>query len=163
MTLRIAALTLTLGLILAATSTPAQQIAFGGLKQDTSLPVEVSADQLAVDQADGSATFTGNVRVAQGDMRLAAGTIRVEYAEGGKSIARLHATGGVTFASRTDAAEAAEAVYTIDAGTIVMTGKVLLTQGATALSGETLVINLKAGTGTMEGRVQTVFQPKGNN
>lgn len=167
MTLRIATLpqtfALTLGMVLAATVAPAQQIAFGGLKQDTSLPVEVGADQLAVDQTDGSATFSGNVRVVQGGMRLAAGSIRVEYAEGGKSIARLHATGGVTFASQTDAAEATEAVYTIDSGTIVMTGDVLLTQGATAVSGQTLVINLKAGTGVMEGRVQTVFQPGGGN
>ena len=47
-------------------------ISFGGLKQDTSLPVEVKADSLAVNQADGSATFTGNVLVGQGEMRLSA-------------------------------------------------------------------------------------------
>jgi lipopolysaccharide export system protein LptA len=40
-----------------------------------------------------------------------------------------------------------------------MTGDVLLTQSGSALSGQKLVIDLKAGTGVMEGRVQTVFQP----
>lgn len=134
-------------------------VAFGGLKQDPTLPVEIGADQLAVNQADGTATFTGNVMVAQGEMRLSAGSVRVEYAEGGKSIARLHATGGVTFASNTDAAEAREAVYTIDTGIVEMSGEVLLTQGQSAISGQKLTIDLKAGTGVMEGRVQTVFVP----
>ena len=136
-------------------------VAFGGLKQDTTLPVEIEADQLAVDQADGSATFTGNVLVGQGDMRLSAGAVRVEYARTGGAIESLHATGGVTLANNAEAAEAREAVYTIDSGQVVMTGDVLLTQGASALSGQKLVIDLKAGTGVMEGRVQTVFQPGG--
>ena len=137
-------------------------ISFGGLKQDTSLPVEVKADSLAVNQADGSATFTGNVLVGQGEMRLSAAAVRVDYGQGGKSIARLHATGGVTLASAKDAAEAREAVYTIATGAVVMTGNVLLTQGQSAISGQKLVIDLKAGTGRMEGGVSTVFVPGGN-
>ena len=135
------------------------QIDFGGMQQDTSLPVEVTADQLSVDQGNGSATFTGNVLVGQGEMRLSAAEVRVEYAEGGGGIDRLHATGGVTLANATDAAEAQEAVYTIASGEVVMTGNVLLTQGPNAISGQRLVINLTTGSGVMEGRVQTVFQP----
>ena len=64
------------------------QVAFGGLRQDTTLPVEVKAESLTVNQTDGSATFTGNVLVGQGEMRLAAQTVRVEYAADGKSIAK---------------------------------------------------------------------------
>lgn len=134
-------------------------VAFGGLKQDPTLPVEISADQLAVSQADGTAVFTGNVLVGQGEMRLTAAEVRVEYAADGKAIARLHASGGVTLASATEAAEAREALYTIDSGNVVMTGDVLLTQGKSAISGQKLVIDLKSGTGVMEGRVQTVFVP----
>lgn len=136
------------------------KVAFGGLKQDSSLPVEVNADQLAVNQADSTAIFTGNVKVAQGEMRLAADTVQVEYAEGGGRIERLHATGNVTLSSGTQAAEGREAVYTIDTGEVVMTGDVLLTQEGSAISGQKLVIDLIAGTGVMEGRVQTVFLPK---
>jgi lipopolysaccharide export system protein LptA len=135
------------------------QVAFGGLKQDTSLPVEIEADNLVVNNADGSAEFSGNVLVGQGDMRLTAGTIRVEYGTDGKSINRLIASGGVTLANASEAAEAREAVYTIASGEVVMTGDVLLTQGQTALSGQKLIIDLKAGTGRMEGRVQTTFIP----
>ena len=138
-------------------------VAFKGLKQDTTLPVEVTADALAVDQSTGLATFTGNVRVAQGSLVMTAGEIRVEYAAEAGKIAKLHASGGVTFANAGDAAEAQDAIYTIDSGSLVLSGNVLLTQGKTAISGQKLVIDLKAGTGVMEGRVQTVFQPKGGN
>lgn len=138
------------------------KIAFGGLAQDTSLPVEVQADTLSVNNADGTAVFEGNVLVGQGEMRLAAAKVAVEYDKDGKSIARLHATGGVTIANLADAAEAKEALYTIDSGVIVLTGDVLLTQGTSALSGQKLTIQLKDGTGVMEGRVSTVFVPGGN-
>ena len=137
-------------------------IAFGGLAQNTTLPVEVKADTLAVNNADGTAVFYGNVLVGQGDMRLAAAKVTVEYGKDGKSIARLHATGGVTIANLADAAEAKEAVYSMDSGEIVLTGDVLLTQGASALSGQKLTIHLKDGTGTMQGGVSTVFVPGGN-
>ncbi len=144
-----------------STAAQAQQatIAFGGLKQDTTLPVEVQADQLAVNNADGTAVFTGNVLVGQGEMRLAAGAVRVEYGADGKSIQRLFASGGVTISNLADAAEAQDAVYSIDSGQVVMTGDVLLTQGQSALSGQKLSIDLKTGTGTMEGRVSTTFIP----
>jgi lipopolysaccharide export system protein LptA len=62
-------------------------------------------------------------------------------------------------ANATDAAESKEAVYTIGSGNLVMTGDVLLTQGKSAIAGQKLVIDLKAGTGTMQGRVSTTFVP----
>lgn len=154
-------LCLTLGFGIAAQAQQAN-VAFGGLTQDTTLPVEIEADSLTVNNADGTAVFTGNVLVGQGDMRLSAGAVRVEYGADGKSINRLFASGGVTLANASEAAEAQEAVYTIGSGEVVMTGQVLLTQGQTALSGQKLVINLQSGTGTMEGRVQTTFIPGEN-
>jgi len=134
-------------------------VSFGGLKQDTTLPVQVTADQLAVNQSDGNAEFSGNVVVTQGEMKLTASKVNVEYNQDRSGIARLFASGGVTIVNPTEAAESREAVYTIDDGQVVMTGDVLLTQGTSALSGQKLIINLKTGLGTMAGRVQTVFQP----
>lgn len=172
--IRLRALALTMGLMtalaggLAGTDALAQgaQIAFSGLKQDTSLPVEVTADQLQIRQADGQATFSGNVVVGQGKMRMTAAKVLVEYAATGSDatgkISRLHATGGVTLVTgAAEAAESQEAVYTIDSGTVVMTGNVVLTQGQNALSGEKLVVDLKTGTGTMQGRVKTILQSGG--
>jgi lipopolysaccharide export system protein LptA len=135
------------------------QVAFGGLKQDTSLPVEISADSLSVNQTDGTAVFSGNVIVGQGEMRLSAGEIRVAYGDDGKTIETLFATGGVTIANATDAAEAREAVYEVATGAVVMTGDVLLTQGQNAITGQKLRLDLKSGTGVMEGRVTTTFVP----
>lgn len=154
---------LVLTLALAAASAEAQQkIAFGELNQDTSLPVQVTADQLAVNNADGTAVFSGNVVVTQGKMTLAAGEVKVTYGTEQNDIETLVASGGVTVANLGDAAEAQEAVYTIDSGLIVLSGDVLLTQGGSAMAGQKLTINLKDGTGVMEGRVTTTFQPGGD-
>lgn len=136
-------------------------VAFGSLKGDPTQPVEVTSDQLNINQTDGTAVFTGNVVVVQGAMRLAAAEVRVFYAPGGKKIDRLNATGGVTLTNGGETAEAREAVYTIVEGSVVMTGDVLLTQGTSALSGSKLTVDLADGTGMMEGRVQTVFVPSG--
>ena len=151
--------------LMGATPALSQQAAidFGGLSQDTSLPVEVAADNLDVNQNDGSAVFTGNVLVTQGEMKLSADRIQVSYAGGDEGrIKTLNAIGAVTLVNGAEAAEAGEAVYDIDEGNVVMTGDVLLTQGQTALSGNRLVIDLTSGTGRMEGRVRTIFQTSDN-
>ncbi|MDU8942389.1 LptA/OstA family protein [Ovoidimarina sediminis] len=137
-------------------------ITLGSLQHDTSLPVEVTSDNLSVENEAGVAIFDGNVIVIQGAMRLAAGNIRVSYGEtgdGGRTeISEMIASGGVTFANGSDAAEASDAVYSPEAGTLVMTGDVVLTQGPSVISGERLTVDLGAGTGVMEGRVRTIFQ-----
>ncbi len=142
------------------------QVPFGGLRQDASLPVEITADQLKVDQGDGSAEFIGNVRVGQGEMRLSAARVRVEYAaENGEAtgrISRLLASGGVTLVNGAEAAEADEAEYSIEKGQIVMIGHVILTQGANALSSARMVIDLNKGSAVLHGRVKTIFKSGGN-
>lgn len=138
-------------------------VSFGGIKSDTSQPVEVTSDQLAVNQTDGTALFTGNVVVIQGDLRLAAESVRVEYAKDDTSkVERILASGGVTLASATEAAEGKEAVYSVANGEIVMTGDVLLTQNGGTIAGQKLVVDLETGTGRMDGRVKTILEPKAN-
>lgn len=141
----------------------AQTVAFGGIRADTTAEVQISADSLTVDQTDGSAVFTGNVVVAQGEMRLGAATVRVEYgSDGQREIERLLASGGVTLVSGADAIEAESAEYSILSGTIEMIGKVVLTQGGNVLSSERLTVNLATGSATASGRVQTTLLPGGN-
>lgn len=141
-------------------------VAFGGLKHDNTLPVEITADELTVDQSNGTAVFIGNVVAGQGEMRLTAARVRVQYAtQNGQPtgrIDRLFATGGVTLVNGPEAAEAREATYAVGSGEVVMTGDVVLTQGANALAGEKLTVDLTTGTGRMSGRVRTIFQT-GNN
>ncbi|MCG6884906.1 MAG: lipopolysaccharide transport periplasmic protein LptA [Silicimonas sp.] len=139
----------------------AANIALGTGSFDTSLPVEVTADQLSVDQSNGRAVFDGNVLIVQGEVRLSAGSVTIEYAAEGSAnaIERLLASGGVTFVTSSDAAEARDAVYSVAEGTVTLSGDVLLTQGRNAIAGDRLVMNLTSGNGRMEGRVRTVFSP----
>ena len=141
----------------------AQNVAFGGIKADTSALVEMSADSLSVNQKDGSATFTGNVVIAQGEMKLQAGKVTVTYVEGGQQrIQSLHATGGVVLVSGPDAAEAVEAVYNVESGVIDLSGDVVLTQGQNVMTGDKMQVSLADGTAQVQGRVRTVLQPGGN-
>jgi lipopolysaccharide export system protein LptA len=152
-------------LFVSAMSVAAQgtNVAFGTIRQDTGLPVEVTADNLSVDQATGTAVFTGNVLIGQGEMRLSATRVLVVYRADAEGIARLEATGGVTLVSGPDAAESERADYNIDSGTIVMSGNVLLAQGRNALSSDKMSVKLSDGTAQMSGRVKTVLQTGGNN
>lgn len=137
------------------------QVAFGAGNYDSSLPVEVNADRLDLDQSSGAATFTGNVVVGQGDLRMTGDVVDVEYAtEGPGQIESLHARGSVTLATGAETAEAQEAIYTIASGLVVLTGDVILTQGDNALAGEKLTVRLGDGTGVMEGRVRVIFRPQ---
>ena len=128
-----------------ATSAFAQgtEVAFGAVQQDTSLPIEVSADSLAVSQKDGSALFTGNVVIGQGEMRLSAPRVLVFYTKDQTGIERLEATGGVTLVNADQAAEADSANYDVNRGTIRMLGNVLLTQGANTLVSNTGLVSSK--------------------
>lgn len=164
MALKHRSLGLAAGLAFLSAAAFAQQatIAFGDLEQDTTLPVEVTADQLAVNNADGKAVFTGNVKVIQGEMTLTAVEVQVNYGAELGDIEELLASGGVNVTNLGDTATSRDAVYTIDSGVIVMTGDVVLTQGPSTMNGQTLTINLKDGTGIMEGRVTTTFVPGGN-
>jgi lipopolysaccharide export system protein LptA len=138
-------------------------VAFGTIRQDTGLPVEVTSDNLAVDQETGTAVFTGNVLIGQGEMRLSAPRVLVIYDQTKSAIASLEATGGVTLVSGTDAAESERADYNIDDGIIVMTGNVLLDQGLNAVSSDRMTVQLDTGTAQMSGRVKTIIQTGGNN
>lgn len=137
-------------------------IAFGGIKGDPTLPVDVTSQSLTINQKDGSAEFAGTVLVIQGAMRLSADLLRVEYKADKSGIARLFATGNVLLVNATDAAASDEAVYTVDLGQVMMLGNVRLTQGETILTAPKMIVDLKTGLGTLEGGVKTSFAPKAN-
>jgi lipopolysaccharide export system protein LptA len=136
------------------------RVAFGAVKADPTLPVEVTSNTLDVNQVDGTAVFRGNVLVGQGEMRLSAEQVLVVYAEAAGAIERLEATGDVVLVNGPDAAQADRAEYSINTGVIVMTGNVLLTQGRNALTSERMTVNLTTGTANMAGRVKTILQPE---
>ncbi len=138
-------------------------VSLGLNDHDSAQPVEITSDLLELDQAGGSATFTGNVIVGQGELVLTCERLVVEYGPdettGEDEIKVIRLFGGVTFVGPTEAAESRDAVYTLASETIVLTGDVLVTQGSTALSSDRLDYNLRTGAGTMTGRVKTILNP----
>lgn len=136
------------------------QVAFGDSQQDSDLPVEVTSENLDVNQDDGTAVFIGNVVVGQGEMRLFAPRVLVIYKEDESGIDRLEATGGVIVISGEDAAEGDKADYFVDTGMIEMEGSVLLVQPRQTLTSDKMVVDTRDGTAQMTGRVKTILQPQ---
>lgn len=139
-------------------------LAFGGGAGDPNAEVEVTADTLTIDRDNGNVTFSGDVLVVQGGFRLTSASLTVIYVStdgGGQQIDRMEASGGVVFAMGEDAAEAREALYTPASRQLVLTGDVLVTQGAATITGERMTVDMDTGLGTVEGRVRTVLTPGG--
>jgi lipopolysaccharide export system protein LptA len=147
----------------AAAAQAAGGVPFGvGGEHDSSEPVEISSDSLSVDQVANTALFSGSVVVGQGSLRLAADEVEVVYAagdEGQNAVEAIRATGAVTVTNGSEAAEGDAALYRVAEGVIELEGGVVLTQGANAVAGERLTIDLNTGRGTIEGRVQTIVVP----
>jgi lipopolysaccharide export system protein LptA len=151
---------LTMMVLAQATYAQNAGIALSPITIDASQPVEVTADNLTVDQNSNSAVFLGNARVVQGDLILAADKIMVIYNAEQSAIERVEATTNVVFTNGSEIAEAQSGVYYVDQGTVNLAGDVVLVQGINAISGDALKMDLKTNRGTMSGNVRTVFVPK---
>lgn len=149
-----------LGFVLLLTQPALAQvnIGFGGVSYDERQPVEVTADGLTLDQTTGEAVFTGNVIVVQGDLRMAAGAVRIVYStDGAQDVSEVIATGGVLVTRGSDAAEGGSARFDVAAAMLTLSGNVLVTQGPTAISGDRMVVDMRTGSGSVDGRVRTVL------
>jgi lipopolysaccharide export system protein LptA len=135
------------------------QVGFGSSTHDERAPVEVTATNLEIDQRDGTAIFSGDVLIVQGEMRMSAPRVMVVYMQDRSGIQRLQATGGVTLVSGQDAAEGAQADYNVQDGLIEISGDVMLVRGRNVLSADRMFVDTAAGTARMSGRVKTVLQP----
>lgn len=137
-------------------------IDLGGFTADTSAPIEITADSLSVDQDTGAAKFSGNVFIGQGALKLSANYVEVIYSAENNEIARLAATGGVTFVTESEAVEADSAEYNLETGTLALSGNVLLTQGPSAISAQRMTLDLNSGNAELSGEVKTILQQGGN-
>lgn len=146
---------------------------FGSFKHDSTQPIEITADSLAVNNQAQTATFTGEVVAGQGTLRLTADKVTVNYgggAGGGETapgtgeIDSLRAEGSVFLSSGAETAKGEWAEYDVSGGIVTMGGDVVLTQGENAISGQNLRIDLNAGVGEISGgRVKSVFTPPAQN
>lgn len=143
----------------------------GGLKVDTSKPIEINADSLEVRQQEQVAIFAGKVDVLQGDVRLRTEKLVVSYSGGGDGaggdIRDLTASGGVTITTGNESAQGDSARYNVVGKTITLSGNVMLAQGENVIRGNELTIDLASGKskiiGDDSGRVKSIFTVPGRD
>lgn len=169
---------LLIGLAGPATAQEAGGGALGGFRTDPDEPIEVEADSLEVEDARQTATFIGNVRVVQGDIRMKSDRLTVFYAQrqsSGSRIEKIAATGNVLVSSPDDQSASGEwANYLVATREIEMGNAVVLRQGENVIRGAKLFVDLNSGKARViggapgingenggTGRVKGLFQPGG--
>jgi len=135
---------------------------FSGMGRDSDKPIAIAADSTTADIRNETATYAGNVRVEQGNLKLRSDTLAIKASKG--TISRIEAKGNVVLASPQGQATGSTALYDISQRVVTMGGKVVLVQGPNILRGTSLVINLATGRAQLtgsgpSGRVEGVFVP----
>ena len=164
LTLKQGLLRLTAGLCMLlipmATTADSASLKFGPSSGVGEARIEITSESLAVSGTDGTVLFSGDVMISQGGIELSAAKVMVTYNNETATIVSIDASDGVRLVSGSDTVEADGANYDVQAGTVLMSGNVVLMQGAFALSAKQMSIDLKDGTAQMIGRVKTILQPK---
>jgi lipopolysaccharide export system protein LptA len=146
-------------------------------------PIDMSADELELVDANHTAIWKGAVDAIQGDNRMRADQVTLIFSgkasAGGNASAgapgknwgdvqRMQAEGNVFFVSPQQRARGDHAIYELSSGNLVMTGGVIVAQGDSVVKGDKLIIEVKTGHATMvsaaqgrgaPGRVRGVFYP----
>ncbi|MDC0094963.1 hypothetical protein OAI58_01630 [Amylibacter sp.] len=151
----------TLGLLLLSPKAFSQNasLSLSGANHDINLPVEITANNLSINQTSNSAIFEGTAYVGQGSLRLSADKIVVSYNQDTGKVTSVEATGKVVFTNGTDIAEAESAIYKIDSGLLSMSGNVLLVQGKSTISGNYLDMDILKNIANLSGNVKTTLAP----
>ena len=158
--------------------------ALQGFSQNRDQPVHIEAATLEVRDKDKVATFSGDVKVKQGDTSMRSKSLLVFYEQGGEEadkgktlqaatpgpggqqkIKRLEARGGVVVTQKEQTATGDLGIFDMKTNTVTLTGNVIMTQGQNVLRGDRLMVDLTSGVSRVEsgksgtGRVQGLFQP----
>lgn len=116
-------------------------------------PVNYAADRIELQDKQKRVVLSGNVRIDQAGLTLNAARTIVDYTDAGSlSIQRIMATGGVTVARGNERARGNVAVYDFNRRIITMAGDVRLNRGSDTLNGGRLVIDLRSGVSSVDGR-----------
>jgi lipopolysaccharide export system protein LptA len=132
-------------------------------KHSANEPINVSADAFLADIKGKTGTYSGNVIVTQGALKLRADKVRVNVIDNKPD--KIEATGHVVFDSASGTAQGDIGVYDIAPRTITLNGHVVLAKDKNVMRGTTLVVNLVTGAATLQskgangGRVQGLFNP----
>lgn len=158
--------------------------ALQGFSQNRDQPVHIEAATLEVRDKQKQATFSGDVRVKQGDTGLRCKSLVVFYEQSGaptdaskslqaaspgpsgeQRIKRLEARGGVVVTQKDQTATGELGIFDMKSNTVTLTGNpVIMTQGQNVLRGGKLVVDLTSGVSRIEAGksgqgVQMLVQP----
>jgi lipopolysaccharide export system protein LptA len=139
--------------------------------RDGNQPINIAADKVVADLNAKSVTYSGNVVVTQGNIRMRADAMKVNT-DNGKA-QTIQANGGVVVDSPSSGTATGDAgVYDVPSHLITLTGRhVVLTHNKDVSSGTKLTVNLATNVASFvsdksqggNGRVQGVFSPNGAN
>jgi lipopolysaccharide export system protein LptA len=159
--------------------------ASGGLlpgAQGQDQPVQIDAKALEVHDKSKTATFSGDVKVVQGNTTMTCKTLVVFYGQelgiaGAKPVAatqtsggtvpdaqnirRIEARGDVTVVSRDQSASGDLGVYDLSAKTITLSGNVVVTQGKNVIHGERVIVDTVTGNAHVEAAAGATGTPQG--
>ena len=146
-----------------------------GLSQDQNKdqPVEIEAGTLEVRDKNKTATFSGNVKVVQGDTTMKCQNLVVFYGQevgiaggsapavtttkstpgmpqGAQNIRRIEARGGVTVTTKDQNAAGDLGVYDLKTKTITLSGNVTVSQGQNVIHGERVIVDMVTGNARVE-------------
>ena len=157
-------------IVLAALAVPAGQAAPAAkpIAGNSNAPINISSDSFQADLNSKLGTWSGNVIVAQADMKLRANTVRMTTVNGKAD--KVTATGNVVVDSPKSGIVTGEnGVYSVAPRIVVMTGNVVMKKGKDVMQGAQLTVNLATGQAVLgggdkgqtqgSGRVKAVFTP----
>ena len=128
-------------------------------------PVEIAADRLEADDVAKTLVFIGNAVARQGDVTITGDRLTIHYAARGGDVDRIVAEGGVRIVQGARVATGGKADYARSEERIVLTGSPRVSEGTSSVQGHEIVFYLKENRsvvkGGQDGRVNAVFQPKG--
>ncbi|MET0640503.1 MAG: LptA/OstA family protein [Hyphomicrobium sp.] len=158
--------------------------ALQGFSQNRDQPVHIEAATLEIRDKQKQATFSGDVRVKQGDTGLRCKSLVVFYEQSGEPtdaiktlqaaspgpsgeqrIKRLEARGSVVVTQKDQTATGELGIFDMKTNTVTLTGTpVVMTQGQNVLRGGKLVVDLTSGVSRVEAGksgqgVQMLVQP----
>ena len=139
---------------------------------DSTQPIDLEADDLHLDNITGVLTYTGNVKLTQGEMKLTADTLKIHTVE--RKVKRIEAFGELAHLQdrrpdgRLIKAEAKILDYNVDNETIQLTGKGKIDQEGNVMTSESIFYDLKtsdllAGDKQKNERVRMTIQPENVN
>jgi len=152
--------------------------AMQGFSQNRDQPIQIEAASLEMRDKKKEATFSGNVKVVQGDTTMTSKTLVVFYDSspapaaapapnskaaksapipaaapgpgGASSIRRLEARGSVVVTQKDQVVTGETAVFDTKSNLITMLGGIVLTQGKNVLRGDRLMVDMTTGVSRVE-------------